>query len=85
MQVDEQSGFISEGMNQLSDNIEEALSYVPWTVSDGSSIDENEHCLICRRTLKPEGGATIYESDGGYIDKKCFKRYIEKHNHKRKR
>jgi hypothetical protein len=85
MQVDEHTEFANERRDNIGDNIEEALSYVPWTVSDGSSIDENEHCMICRRILKPQGGAIIYESDGGYIDKKCYKKYIEKHNHKRKR
>jgi hypothetical protein len=62
----------------LNGNIEYARS-LSWEPSDGSAIDDHEHCIICWKSLKKDDGIIKYENKEyfEFIDEYCYKRYIK--------
>ncbi len=61
----------------LEGNVEYALT-LEWNLSDGKSIDDHVHCVICMRPMKENDGIRKYESENEYMDVFCFDRFIKK-------
>ncbi|MCP4582613.1 MAG: hypothetical protein GY839_13470 [candidate division Zixibacteria bacterium] len=67
----------------LDDAVKWALT-LDWHESDGSEIDDHEHCDICTRPMKPDGSIGIYKSGRihikgrAFICEACYRKFIEK-------